>query len=360
VLRAPGLKSQGLAPDEAAMKALGDSMAAENGYLSMYGWQLYDTTGTTEDWSYGSTGGYGYTFEIGCTDLNRTTNECITGHFHPPYAEMVKEWEGTTDYATGGRNRAAYYLAQQNTADPTKHSVLAGQAPSGSVLRLTKTFDLPTSQDGLTITDHLDSSIVVSDRKGNFTWDVNPSTRPLIAKDSGREPTGDPSPPQQFSSNGSTTPCAEYDNPPPGCYEDHLITVPSGAGIDNAKATFRIEFSPLSDYDMKIYRADANGNATGDPVATSGHGATDGEVGYEEATILDPAGTYVVRVQNYAGVDPWTGTVTFAGPDTYGAPQQEAYTLTCETPQGVVKAARQVFVARGERLALDLRKDCRR
>ena len=36
------------------------------------------------------------------------------------------------------------------------------------------------------------------------------------------------------------------------------------------------------------------------------------------------------------------------------------YTLTCETPQGVVKAARQVFAARGERLALDLRKDCRR
>ena len=76
--------------------------------------------------------------------------------------------------------------------------------------------------------------------------------------------------------------------------------------------------------------------------------------------LLDPAGIYVVRVQNYAGVDPWSGTVTYAGPDPYGAPQQEAYTLTCETPQGVVKAARQVFVARGERLALDLRKDCRR
>ena len=30
--------------------------------------------------------------------------------------------------------------------------------------------------------------------------------------------------------------------------------------------------------------------------------------------MLDPAGTYVVRVQNYAGVDPWTGTVTFEGP----------------------------------------------
>jgi Zinc carboxypeptidase len=348
VLRPPGVASQGTTVDEPLFKALGDAMAAENGYASQYGYQLYDTTGTTEDWSYNATAGLGYTFEIGHLG------------FHPPYEVTVQEWEGTTDYATGGGNRAAYYLAQENTADQSKHSVLTGQAPNGSVLRLTKSFDLPTSQEGMTIHDTLNSSMVVSDKKGNFQWDVNPSTRPLVAKSSGRPATGDPSPPQQFESDGSTTPCANYDTPPPDCYEDHLITVPSGTGIDNAKATFRIEFSPASDYDMKLYRADANGNATGDALASSGHGATDGEVGYEEATILDPAGSYVVRVQNYAGVDPWTGTVTYAGPDPYSAPMQEAYTLTCETPQGVVKAARQVFVARGERLALDLRKDCRR
>ena len=82
VLRPPGLASQGLAPDEPALKALGDSMAVENGYTSQYGWQLYDTTGTTEDWSYAATGGFGYTFEIG--DLG----------FHPPFAETVAEWSG--------------------------------------------------------------------------------------------------------------------------------------------------------------------------------------------------------------------------------------------------------------------------
>ena len=348
VLRPPGIAAQGTTVDEPIYKALGDSMAAENGYSSQYGYQLYDTTGTTEDWSYNATGGLGFTFEIGHLG------------FHPPFAETVKEWNGTTSYATGGGNRAAYYKAQENTADASKHSVLAGQALSGYVLRLTKTFEMPTSQEGLTFTDTLNSSMLVSDKKGNFEWHVNPSTRPLVAKSSGRAPTGDPSPPQQFQSSGGTTPCAEYDAPPPGCYEDHPITVSSGTGIDNAKATFRIEFSPLSDYDMKIYRADSAGNATGDALAVSGHGATDGELGYEEAMLLDPAGTYVVRVQNYAGLDPWTGTVTYAGPDPYSAPQQEAYTLSCETPQGVVKSARQVFVARGERLALDLRKDCRR
>jgi hypothetical protein len=348
VLRPPGVASQGATVDEPTFKALGDSMAAENGYESQYGYQLYDTTGTTEDWSYNATGGLGFTFEIGHLG------------FHPPFAETVKEWNGTTDYATGGGNRAAYYKAQENTADATKHSVLAGQAPNGSVLRLTKSFDLPTSQEGMTIHDTLDSSIVVSDKRGNFEWHVNPSTRPLLAKGSGREATGDPSPPQQFESNNSSTPCANYETPPPDCYEDHLITVPSGTGIDNAKAIFRIEFSPLSDYDMKVFAADASGNATGDALVSSGHGATDGELGYEQAELLDPVGSYVVRVQNYAGLDPWKGTVSFEGAGAYNAPIQEAYSLTCETPQGVVKSARQVFVARGERLALDLRKDCRR
>jgi hypothetical protein len=348
VLRPPGTAAQGTTVDEPIYKALGDSMAAENGYSSQYGYQLYDTDGTTEDWSYNATGGLGFTFEIG--DLG----------FHPPFAETVAEWNGTTEDATGGGNRAAYYKAQENTADATKHSVLAGQAPSGSVLRLTKTFDMPTSVEGLTFTDTLDSSMIVSDRKGNFEWHVNPSTRPLVAKSSGREPSGDPSPPQEFQSRGGSTPCANYDTPPPSCVEDHLITVPSGAGIDNAKATFRIEFAPVSDWDMKIYRADANGNATGDAVAVSGHGLTDGELGYEEASVLDPVGSYVVRVQNYAAVGTFTGTVTFEGPPPHQAPQQESYTLSCETPQGVVKSARQVIVARGERLALDLRKDCRR
>jgi hypothetical protein len=347
VLRPPGIAAQGTTVDEPIYKALGDSMAAENGYTSQYGYQLYDTDGTTEDWSYNATGGLGFTFEIG--DLG----------FHPPFEETVAEWNGTTDDATGGGNREAYYKAQQNTGDASKHSVLAGQAPSGSVLRLTKTFEMPTSQEGLTFTDTLNSSMVVSDKKGNFEWHVNPSTRPLVAKGSGREATGDPSAPQQFESRGGTTPCAEYDAPPPGCYEDHLITVPSGTGIDNAKATFRIEFSALSDWDMKIYKADAAGNATGDAVAVSGHGLTDGALGFEEASVLDPAGSYVVRVQNFAAVDPWTGTVTFEGPGPYEAPQQEAWTLSCETG-GVTRSARQVFVARGERLALDLRKDCRR
>ncbi len=39
-------------PDEKALKRLGAKMAAQNGYANIHGWQLYDTTGTTEDYTY--------------------------------------------------------------------------------------------------------------------------------------------------------------------------------------------------------------------------------------------------------------------------------------------------------------------
>ncbi|MEA2401783.1 MAG: hypothetical protein QOK00_2186 [Thermoleophilaceae bacterium] len=345
VLRPPGIAEQGTTVDEAIYKSLGDRMAAENGYSSQYGYQLYDTTGTTEDWSYNATGGLGFTFELGGPG------------FHPPFKDMVAEWNGTAATATGGGNRAAYYVAQENTADATKHSVLAGRAPAGAVLRLKKTFQTPT-YDGSTFTDTLDSTLVVPSN-GVFEWHTNPSTRPLIAKGSGRAPHGTPSAPIEFASTKTTTPCANYDTPPPDCYEDHLVTIPSGTGIDNAKATFRVEFQPVSDYDMKVFKADSAGNAVGDAVASSGHGATDGELGYEEASILDPAGSYVVRVSNYAGVGGYTGKVSFEGPPPNQAPQQETYTLFCEAPEGTIRSARQVFVARGERRTLDLRNDCK-
>ncbi len=355
VLRPPGIAVQGPTPDEPAYKALGDAMAAENGYTSQFSYELYDTTGTTEDWTYYATGGFGFTFEIG--DLG----------FHPPFAETIAEYHGTTEDApeNGGGNRKAYLLVQEAAADPSKHAVIAGRAPDGSVLRVKKTFESPTSQkntDGTTrtFTDTLDTTMQVTADKGAFEWHVNPSTRPLVQKESGREPAGEPSEPQAFASNGvsATVPCANYDAPPAGCYEDHRITVPGGEGVDNAKATVRIEWAtPTSDWDMKIFRADASGNATGDPVAQSGQGTTN----FEEAVLgPDPApGDYVVRVINYAAVEPWTGTVTFAGPDALEPALKEAWTLTCETPQGVVRSARQVYVDRGERVSLDLRNDCR-
>jgi hypothetical protein len=70
-------------------------------------------------------------------------------------------------------------------------------------------------------------------------------------------------------------------------------------------------------------------------------------------------GGAAARVINYAGVEPWTGSVKFEGPPPSSAPQQETWTLFCEQPEGVIRSARQVFVARNERRTLDLRSDCK-
>ena len=169
VLRPPGVAAAREAPDEALLKSLGDAMAAKNGYRSQHGYDLYDTSGSTEDWSYYATGGLGYTFEIG------------TDEFHPPYAEMAAEY---------ARNREAYLVALRSTADSARHAVLEGRARPGTVLRAHKELDgqtLPVLLDvagttGAAVPFHdvLDTTMTVGDT-GRFAWHVNPSTRPGAA-----------------------------------------------------------------------------------------------------------------------------------------------------------------------------------
>ncbi|MDQ3768082.1 MAG: M14 family metallopeptidase [Actinomycetota bacterium] len=348
VLRPPGLQSQGATPDEEIYKALGDAMAAQNGYASQHGYELYDTTGTTEDWSYYATGGLGYTFEIG------------PSHFHPPYEDMVAEYEGDTEAADGGGgNREAYFLAQEGAADPSKHSVLSGRAPAGATLRLTKAFTTPSSQEGVSVQDRLETKLKVP-AGGAFEWHINPSTRPLVAQERGRKATGEPSPPASFSGApglDAARPCADYETIDPACWRDHAFTVPRGEGVDNASATVRIAWpTPVSDWDLKVFE-DSDGNGSVDEselVASSAQGATDSEEATFTEPLLEPGRWYVARVINFAAVEPYEGTVTFAGPQRFQPAQTEAWTLTCERG-GEVASRQQVVIDRGQRKRLDLR-----
>ena len=104
-------------------------MAAENGYTSQKGWELYDTTGTTEDWSYYATGGLGFTFEIG--KARRATSTLAGVGFHPAYPlGVIAEYYGK--YPTGGGNREAYFKALESTANTARHAILEGTAQPGS------------------------------------------------------------------------------------------------------------------------------------------------------------------------------------------------------------------------------------
>jgi len=200
VLRSPGLHTHGLAPDETLLKQLGNKMAGNTGYTSEYGWQLYDTTGTTEDWNYGAVGALGYTIEIGDDGAK---------HFHDAYTiGVVHQWDGPTKLGgrtpdgtkiTGGGLHTALLTAADYAADPKTHAILTGTGVAGATLEVKKTFktdssDICTVGDpavldacqspgavfGKTSADDLLDYKMTVPASGAFTWHVTQSTRPFV------------------------------------------------------------------------------------------------------------------------------------------------------------------------------------
>ncbi len=389
VLRAPGLAALGDPVDEnRGYKALGDDMAKHNGYFSQKGWELYDTTGTTEDWSYNNTGGFGFTFEIYCGAPNYTTGDCDDPAFHPLHDTMVKEWTGENPQADhslpgapdagfdGQGNREAYYIAAESTLNEQRHSVLEGSGPPGATLRLTKafkteTFPQPPDDQPLLVDDKLETVYDIGS-DGRVRWHVNPSTRPIVAKETGVQDPGEPSPPQT-QTGGVTGSSTTEDDPDDGAvpaappnansnasinYNDHPITVPMTG--DNASMSVRVSWvSLVGDWDIKLYE-DTNGNGksenTEPVVSTSQTGPSNIEEVSAHATPRFAGGEkYVLRVNNFSATaaDNYDVDITFAPPPPLKAAQVENYTLTCEQG-GRVLGTQQVQIDRGQVKQLDL------
>lgn len=206
VLRPPGVSGNGLAPDEDRLRQLGDAMAADTGYVSQYGYQLYDTSGTTEDWNYGAAGTYGYTIELGPTAE-------AGGNFHVAYQQgVIDQWNGTGARAGLGM-RNAYLTAAEYATSTQDFAQLTGKAPPGRILRLHRTFTTmtdkvcavsqPSDVDPIAIAaggtgapnptdciapgapiaipDKLDYTTKVGP-SATFSWIVTPSTRPFDYK----------------------------------------------------------------------------------------------------------------------------------------------------------------------------------
>ncbi len=316
----------GDAPDEEGLKALGAKMAAANGYANIHGWELYDTTGTTEDWSYNATGGYGYTFEIGANE------------FHPPFPEVVDEYLGAGQYAGKG-NREAFLIALENTVDRSNHAVITGKAPKGATLSLRKTFATPTWEGSFE--DSLSSTMRVG-ASGKYTWDVNQSTRPIVQAKM-VEITEDSALRSETFTGGATT---------VGQKVDHEFTV-TETGVDVLGVT--LDWPTPDDLDLEVYRKNADGSLT--QVATSGN--MPGEKESLEVAAPEP-GTYVLRVVNYASVaSSYTLTATLFDSTTVDAEEVpgliEAWTLSC-MKDGKVLEQVPVVVDRGEQVKVDLAK----
>jgi hypothetical protein len=191
VLRPPGTEAEGMAPDEEGLKELGRRMSEPAGYANEFGHQLYDVTGGTKDWAYAVTGSFGYTVETGPSN----------GDFHGPYEQVVvEEYNGRDDLAGRGM-REALMAAAEWTREEQYTSRIAGRAPAGRTLRITKAITTLTSPvcaiagltplsttqstpdecaapgDVIEVPEKLDITTKVP-ASGRFTWWVNPSSRP--------------------------------------------------------------------------------------------------------------------------------------------------------------------------------------
>ena len=361
VLRPPGLQANGLTPDEGIYKALGDAMAHENGYASQLSYQLYDTSGTTEDWSYFATGGLGFTVEIGPTA------------FHPPFADVVAEWRGTTpaadrDDIDGGGNREAYYKAAEYAAAAAGHSRIVGTAPAGATLRLRKRFTSQTAPvldasgsagKPLSFTDTLQTLLTVP-ANGRFTWHVNPSTRPRVGASTSRPAHGTPSPPPDVRDQrtGATVPCLTSQDPPPGCYEDHVITVPAGPGIDNHRMTVG---DRMADGRQRLGLPAAprgRRRERGRPAAARIvlRGDLHDRIGDAQRARARPREVRRARDQlaRDRGARPVGGARDLRRPPGGGGEAAESWSLTCEGRRGKVGARAAVRVGRGGKATLNL------
>jgi hypothetical protein len=321
----PDGKPVGDAPDEQALKRLGGRMADQNGYANIHGWQLYDTTGTTEDWSYNATGGFGYTFEIGAHE------------FHPPYPEVVDEYLGAGEHEGRG-NREAYLIALEHAVDRRYSGVLTGNAPKGAVLRLKKSFRTPTWEGSFK--DGVNTAIRVG--RGGFEWVVNPSTRPVVRSRS-YDVLADKPYRDKVYKGGPVEPAGHV---------DHEFAIAKGA--DFWRTT--LEWPTGDDLDLEVYRKGADGELT--EVGSSGNLPGEKEV----VEIPDArAGSYVLRVVNYASATPSyiLTTALFESFTRRTEGKRESYTLTCERRDGTVLQRERLFIDRGDRVRLDLA-ECRR
>ena len=389
VLRPPGRRADGLAPDEPRLKELGDAMAAATGYTSQYGWQLYDTSGTTEDWNYAAAGTFGYTIEIGPED----------GFFHMPYETgVVAEWEGTGDLKGRGL-REALMLSLESAANPADHAVIEGTAPAGRVLRARKEFQTLTSPvcqialddpgvdqcqaqgEPIAVDDFLDTTMVVPS-SGKFEFHVTPSTRPFVAARRDevvsvtREEAYTPEEGETATPAGSRVVGDEYG---PESEATRTFTITEADQADELVVDLTAdpvgggETTNVEDYDVYLYFKQGDGTLRpiGTPradvppggaliwVLEDGEGARIGPAQPEQLIVKSPpVGEYVAKIVNRMG----TGSTWQLGVRRLNSAQnlvqsgvQEAWTLTCESRDGSkVYDTREIVIGRGEEKGLKL------
>lgn len=196
LLRAPS------SPEEPVPAEVGGYQALAAQLGGVLGWPAgpwpdiyYEASGVAEQHAFYTAGTFAFTTEMtpGFSGLER---------FHPPYQAVIDQYNGTGRYATSN-GREAFLQAWEAAADPSRHSRIAGVAPAGARLTVTKDVSVdsscplhplygltrpagvvgcPVAGAGPAVVQHrsqvrLSSSMVVPE-DGLVDWHVTPSRRP--------------------------------------------------------------------------------------------------------------------------------------------------------------------------------------
>lgn len=156
------------APDERILASLGEQMArAMGGYRNIKGIDLYATTGTTQDWTYGALGALSYTFEHGRS-------------FHPRYQIVADSVPGVMK---------AFMLGAEAAVKPAWNARVSGRVvdgrgrPVAARLTIVKRFaspQWPNNPAGVERIDEVQRMTMTTGSNGRFTWHLAPSTRPHV------------------------------------------------------------------------------------------------------------------------------------------------------------------------------------
>ena len=305
VLRPPPSPPPG-SPRRAAVQGARRAMADANGYANEPSYQLYDTSGSTEDWSYWNTGGYGFTFEIGDEG------------FHPAYEDAVVG--GVPRAAAGRRCRAGRQPRgvlplrdrqprQELPLHDHGHGAARPAADGAQAVHLAHlTGDRGRLRPGPTEgPDRVPRPAQLVAGHPRAAGSAGRSTRPR-GRWSQAAAAARPQAPAQPTST-LTNPAGV---PAEGESEFATFTITGLPTYDNGRAAVTVSWPGVPgdealDWDVFVY------NSAGDLV---GQAATLADP--EVASLIDPVpGTYTVEVNNYQGgtaATDWSGKVVFEQP----------------------------------------------
>ena len=145
-----------LAPNYASLRVMGYKFAYYNGHDPQKSYDLYPTTGTTDDWAYGELGVPGFCFEVGDTfhqscsvfesDINPNNQQALLRAikiarkpYRLTYGPEVSNLSVSPDPVLPGENLVVNY-----TADDTLYSSYEGGIPSQNIISIRYSIDKPS------------------------------------------------------------------------------------------------------------------------------------------------------------------------------------------------------------------------